>query len=47
MNSIIAATITALATTTVTYPLDLAHGRMSADMSKKPSLYIEKTDKVQ
>ena len=30
---------TALVTTTLAYPLDLAQGRMAADMSKKPSLY--------
>ena len=33
-----AATASALFTTAVTYPLDLAHGRMAADMSKKPPL---------
>ena len=33
-----AATGSALFTTLVSYPLDLAHGRMSADMSKKPAL---------
>ena len=33
-----AATFTALLTTAVTYPLDLAHGRMAADMSKKVSV---------
>jgi hypothetical protein len=33
-----AASITALLTTAVTYPLDLAHGRMAADMSKKTSV---------
>jgi len=30
---------TSLLTTTLTYPLDLAHGRMAADMSKKPSVF--------
>ena len=38
--SIGAAAFTALLTTTLTYPLDLAHGRMAADMSKKPSAVI-------
>ena len=33
-----AATFTALLTTAATYPLDLAHGRMAADMSKKVSI---------
>lgn len=33
-----ASTFTALLTTAVTYPLDLAHGRMAGDMSKKPSV---------
>jgi len=28
----------ALFTTLIAYPLDLAHGRMAADMSKKPAL---------
>ena len=28
----------AIFTTLVAYPLDLAHGRMAADMSKKPAL---------
>lgn len=34
-----AATISAFALTTLTYPLDLCHTRMSSDMSKKPSMY--------
>lgn len=33
-----AATGSALFTTLVSYPFDLAQGRMAADMSKKPSL---------
>jgi len=33
-----AATGSALFTTLFAYPLDLAHGRMAADMSKKPAL---------
>ena len=33
-----AATFTALLTTAITYPFDLAHGRMAADMSKKTSV---------
>ena len=32
------ATVSALITTAAAYPLDLAHGRMAADMSKKPAL---------
>lgn len=46
VNSVIAATVTGVATTTLTYPLDFAHGRMAADMTKKPSIYIEKVDNV-
>lgn len=38
LPSVGAATFTALLTTAVTYPLDLAHGRMAADMSKKTSV---------
>ena len=38
ISSIGASTFTALLTTAVTYPLDLAHGRMAADMSKKVSV---------
>mmetsp|Transcript_26135 Transcript_26135/g.32674 ORF Transcript_26135/g.32674 Transcript_26135/m.32674 type:complete len:114 (-) Transcript_26135:426-767(-) len=33
-----AATGSAVFTTALAYPLDLAHGRMAADMSKKPAL---------
>lgn len=33
-----AATGSAIFTTLLSYPLDLAHGRMAADMSKKPAL---------
>ena len=36
--SIAAASATALLTTAVTYPFDLAHGRMAADMSKKANV---------
>lgn len=42
LNSIAASTVTALFTTFCTYPLDLAHGRMAADMSKKPSIVIDR-----
>ena len=28
----------------LTYPLDLVHGRMAADMSKKPSMYSNKAN---
>jgi type IV secretory pathway VirB6-like protein len=38
MSTVGAATFTALLTTAATYPLDLAHGRMAADMSKKVSM---------
>jgi hypothetical protein len=38
--------VTALITTTFTYPLDLAHGRMAADMSKKPSLVVNKNSPI-
>ncbi|TNV77496.1 hypothetical protein FGO68_gene2474 [Halteria grandinella] len=34
-GTIAAASATAIVTTAITYPLDLAHGRMAADMSKK------------
>ena len=33
-----AATVSAVVTTAIAYPLDLAHGRMAADMSRKPAL---------
>ena len=33
-----ASTVVAVATTAMTYPLDLIHTRMSADMSSKPPL---------
>jgi hypothetical protein len=36
--SIAGASATALVTTALTYPLDLAHGRMAADMSKKANV---------
>lgn len=47
MNSVLASSFTALLTTIVTYPLDLAHGRMAADMSKKPSIIMDKNQKSQ
>ena len=40
-QTLAASLVSALVTTTIAYPLDLAHGRMAADMSKKPSLFIE------
>ena len=41
-SKVLAAAIgSALITTLVVYPLDLAHGRMGADMSKKPALIKE------
>ncbi|CDW82930.1 guanylate-binding n-terminal domain containing protein [Stylonychia lemnae] len=42
VSSMGAAMLTALFTTTVTYPLDLVHGRMAADMSKKPTVFQDK-----
>lgn len=40
-----AATATAVVTTLATYPLDLAHGRMAADMSKKATIAVDKANK--
>lgn len=40
VSSMGASMFTALLTTAATYPLDLAHGRMSADMTKKASSVI-------
>lgn len=40
-RTLIASTVAALLTTTICYPFDLAHGRMAADMSKKPSVYVD------
>ena len=34
-----ASAVSAFALTTLTYPLDLCHTRMSSDMTKKQSLY--------
>lgn len=42
LSSIGASTITALTTTLLSYPLDLAHGRMAADMSKKIPISLQK-----
>lgn len=43
-SSILAASsLTALVTTTMAYPFDLAHGRMAGDMSKKPSIIVDKS----
>ena len=39
-----AASISAFALTTLTYPLDLCHTRMSSDMSKKKSMYSKKAE---
>jgi len=33
---------TTLFTTAATYPLDLVHAKMAADMSKKPSVIVDK-----
>jgi hypothetical protein len=46
LSSLTAATLTALFTTLVTYPLDLAHGRMAADMSKKPTIAMSKNSPI-
>jgi len=43
VKSIGASLLTAVFTTLTVYPLDLAHGRMAADMSKKQSLQSMKT----
>lgn len=40
---LLSSTLTSLVLTSVSYPLDLVHGRMAADMSKKPSLYSNKS----
>lgn len=39
-NPILASISAASITTLITYPLDLAQGRMQGDMSKKPSLFV-------
>lgn len=41
-GTLIAGLATGVICTTVTYPLDLAHGRMAADMSKKPPAIVDK-----
>lgn len=41
------ALVTALGVTLVTYPLDLAQGRMTADMSKKPTEFVQHKAKVE
>jgi len=43
LHVVAAATGSALFTTMVSYPLDFAHGRMAADMSKKPALIKDAT----
>ena len=47
MGSLIAAVATGVATTTLTYPLDIVHGRMAADMSKKPPVIVDKSQLTQ
>ena len=37
-----AGVIAGVATTTLTYPFDIVHGRMAADMSKKPPVIVDK-----
>ena len=40
-QTVAAATASGVFTTLVAYPLDLAHGKMAADMSKKPALGLD------
>jgi hypothetical protein len=35
VQTLLASTASAIITTTLAYPLDLAHGRMAAEMTKK------------
>jgi hypothetical protein len=39
-NTVLASIAAASFNTLITYPLDLAQGRMQGDMSKKPSLFV-------
>jgi hypothetical protein len=45
-NTILASIAAASFNTLLTYPLDLAQGRMQGDMSKKPSLFVADTSKT-
>ena len=42
LGAMLAGVSTGILTTTITYPLDLVHGRMAADMSKKPPAIVDK-----
>lgn len=41
-RNLLVSTISSLVLTTVFYPIDLCHTRMSSDMSKKQTLFVEK-----
>jgi len=41
-QSLISSFVSSLLLTTVLYPIDLSHTRMSTDMSKKQSLFVNK-----
>jgi len=43
-RSLLSATISSVLLTTMLYPLDLAHTRMSTDMSKKESMYVDRNE---
>jgi hypothetical protein len=45
-NTVLASVAAASFNTLLTYPLDLAQGRMQGDMSKKPSLFVAETSKA-
>jgi hypothetical protein len=47
MGTVQASFVTAFGLTLVTYPLDVAQARMTADMSKKPSEFVANKAKVQ
>jgi hypothetical protein len=47
LSSLVAALTTSVLTTVATYPFDLAHGRMAADMSKKQNIIINKNSPLQ
>jgi hypothetical protein len=44
MKVFAASMVSSIFATTLSYPLDLAHGKMAADMSKKPSLLQNKNN---
>jgi len=43
-NTVLASISAAIFNTLLTYPLDVAQGRMQGDMSKKPSLFVAETN---